>query len=81
MRIVSCDRRIASAVLERSDDRMVIIDVSMAMSLPFPIAMLRSACARAALSFMPSPAIATTCPSACNCLTNAALSSGITFAL
>ena len=41
---------------------MVIMAVSIAMSLPPPIAMPRSACARAALSLIPSPAIATLWP-------------------
>ena len=38
---------------------MVILATSMAMSLPPPMAMLKSAWARAALSLMPSPTMAT----------------------
>ena len=38
---------------------MVICATSIAMSLPRPMAILKSACASAALSLMPSPAIAT----------------------
>ena len=52
-----------------------------AMSLPPPMAMLRSACARAALSLMPSPTIATFLPFFCKLPMKAAFSCGKTPAL
>ena len=52
----------------------------MATSAPVPIAIPRSAWARAAASLMPSPAIATTWPCSCSSATLAALSAGSTSA-
>ena len=72
VRTVSCDSRIISGIFRRSDERIVTIAVSIAMSLPRPMATLKSACARAALSLIPSPAMATVRPSDCNCRTNPA---------
>src|SRR5258708_2574807 len=54
--------------------------VSMATPVPAPIAMPRSACARAGASFTPSPTIAVNSPSACNSCTSLALSAGSTSA-
>eukprot|EP01137_Pigoraptor_chileana_P013689 Opistho-2@67492 len=54
--------------------------VSMAMSVPLPIAMPTSACASAGESFMPSPTIATTSPASCNSLTWSAFCPGSTSA-
>jgi len=45
----------------------------MAMSVPVPMAMPRSACAKAGESFIPSPTIATLFPLACSSLIIAAL--------
>ena len=78
VRTVSCDSRIISGIFRRSDERIVTIAVSIAMSLPRPMATLKSACARAALSLIPSPAMATVRPSDCNCRTNPAFSCGRT---
>ena len=50
--------------------------VSMATSVPAPMAMPRSACASAGASLTPSPTIATNLPSSCSCLTSSALSCG-----
>ena len=80
VRTVRRDRQRASGILARSEEMMVILATSMAMSLPPPMAMLKSAWARAALSLMPSPTMATFRPSACNRLTKAALSCGNTLA-
>ncbi len=66
VRTVMADRRSASAIFPRSGVMIVIFATSIAMSLPCPMAMLKSACASAALSLMPSPTIATLCPAACN---------------
>ena len=49
---------------------MVAIAVSTAISLPCPIAMLKSACAKAALSLIPSPTMPTFFPFACNSFMN-----------
>ena len=54
--------------------------LSIATSVPVPMAMPTSACASAGASLMPSPAIATLRPSACRRLTCSALSSGSTSA-
>ena len=54
--------------------------VSIATSVPAPIAMPMSACASAGASLTPSPTIATSLPSACSCLTWPALSAGSTSA-
>mmetsp|Transcript_29329 Transcript_29329/g.73590 ORF Transcript_29329/g.73590 Transcript_29329/m.73590 type:complete len:252 (-) Transcript_29329:3166-3921(-) len=54
---------------------------SIAMSVPLPIAMPRSACARAGASLMPSPTIATVWPCSCSSLTCRALLPGITSAM
>lgn len=49
---------------------------SIAPSVPVPIAIPPSACARAGASLIPSPAIATTFPSLCSFLIASSLSSG-----
>ena len=59
VRTVCADSRMAAGNLSKSDEMMVIFATSIAMSLPCPMAMPRSACANAALSLMPSPTIAT----------------------
>ena len=48
---------IALGMRERSDEIMVIFATYIAMSLPFPMAILISACANALLSSMPSPTV------------------------
>ena len=68
VRVVNTESWMASVILLRSEEINVIFATSMARSLPCPMAMLRSACASAELSLMPSPTIATHFPSACNCL-------------
>ena len=73
---VARDRRMVSGILVRSEDNIVTMAVSIAISLPFPIAMLKSACANAALSLIPSPTIATFRPFSCNCLMKEAFSWG-----
>ena len=60
------ESNIISGNLERSEDTIVIIETSIAISLPLPIAILISASANAALSFIPSPTIATFLPDFCN---------------
>ena len=54
------------------------MDAFMATSVPLPMAMLRSARARAGLSLIPSPAIPTFLPSACSALMCSCLLSGRT---
>ncbi len=54
--------------------------LSIATSVPVPIAIPTSACASAGASLMPSPAIATTLPAACSSATIRFLSSGETSA-
>ena len=78
VRTVRADSRMASGIRVRSDEMSVIWATSMAMSLPRPMAMLRSARAKAALSLMPSPTMATRCPSRCKAATKSALSCGDT---
>ena len=56
----------ASAAARRSPRTRVRSLASMATSVPVPMAMPRSAWARAAASFTPSPTMATTRPSACS---------------
>ena len=53
----------------------------MATSVPAPMAIPTSAFARAGASFIPSPIIATQCPSSCNLLISFSLSSGSTWAI
>ena len=55
--------------------------LSMATSVPAPMAMPRSACASAGASLMPSPIIATRWPAACSALMCSALFSGSTPAM
>ena len=55
---------------------MVIFATSIAISLPFRIAMLTPACAIALLSLMPIPTIATTLPCCCNSFTKSAFWAG-----
>ena len=74
VRTVSWDKRIVSEIFTKSDERIVTIAVSMAMSLPCPMAILKSACAKAALSLIPSPTMATFFPFDCSSLTNVAFS-------
>ena len=64
VRTVSRERRMASAIFVSSDEMIVTGAASIAMSLPRPMAIPRSARASAALSLMPSPAMATVCPPA-----------------
>ena len=78
MPTVARDSFIASGMRLRSEPISVTCATSIAMSVPLPIAMLTSAAAKAWVSFMPSPTIATCLPSACSCLTMSSLSCGIT---
>ena len=78
VRTVRVERRNASGTRSRSEETIVMPAVSMAMSLPPPMAIPRSASASAALSLMPSPTIATRRPRACNSRTKAAFSCGST---
>src|SRR5690606_2949058 len=55
--------RIESAILDKSEEIMVILATSIAISEPLPIAILTSAVAKAVLSLIPSPTIATILPS------------------
>ena len=73
---VRCDKRNASGMSSRSLPMSVIMAASRAMSLPFAMAKLRSAVARAALSLIPSPATATRLPACCSAFTTAVLSFG-----
>ena len=75
------ERRIASAAARRSPETRVRSEASIATSVPVPIARPRSAWASAGASLTPSPAIATTRPSACRRSTTAALSEGRTSAM
>ncbi|CVB88142.1 Uncharacterised protein [Serratia marcescens] len=81
LRSVAFDSSTASATPCRLWRIRVMAAVSMAMSLPPPIAMPTSACASAGASLMPSPTIATRWPCACSCLIAAALPSGSTPAI
>ncbi len=56
----------------RSPFTSVTAALSMATSVPVPMAMPTWACASAGASFTPSPAIATTRPAACSSFTTAA---------
>ena len=62
---VSRARRSIAGIFLRSDERMVTRAASRAMSLPLPRAIPTSERASAALSLMPSPAMATTWPPRC----------------
>ena len=74
------DRRIACGICRGSDRTIVMSEAAIAASVPEPIAMPRSAPARAAASLMPSPTIATERPSAWSSSTTAILPSGRTSA-
>lgn len=76
---VSFDRWRASDIFEGSEVSRVMPAASMAMSLPVAMAMPRSASARAAPSLMPSPTMATLCPSLLRRWMYSTLSSGLTF--
>ncbi len=80
LRIVARDSTAARAMPRRSPLTSVTPALSIATSVPVPMAMPTSACASAGASLMPSPAIATLRPSACSRLTWSALSSGSTSA-
>ena len=64
-----------------SDESRVMADVSMATSVPVPMAMPRSARARAGASLTPSPTMATTRPSAWRRAISSALAAGSTPAI
>ena len=68
--------RSATGTSSGSDRISTISAVSMATSVPAPIAIPMSACARAGASLTPSPTIATRRPACCSSTTLAALSSG-----
>ncbi len=68
----------ARASPRKSPCSSVIPALSIATSVPVPIAMPTSACDNAGASFTPSPAIATMCPSACSFLTISFFCSGRT---
>ena len=73
---VCLDRSNAFGNNRRSEVISVTIATSMAISVPFPIAMLTSASANACESLMPSPTIATVFPCNCNSRIKSSLSSG-----
>ena len=60
------DSEMAVTMLRRSLPIRVTSEAAIATSVPLPIAMPRSACARAGASLMPSPTMATTLPRACS---------------
>ncbi|MNL58806.1 hypothetical protein D3C87_1824770 [compost metagenome] len=66
----------ALTIPNKSPFTKVILALSMATSVPVPIAIPILACANAGASFIPSPAIATIFPSACKRLISLSLSSG-----
>ena len=76
---VCFDNLIACGILVKSDEMMVILATSIAISLPLPIAILTSAVAKAVLSLIPSPTIATTLPCCCSSFTKSALCCGKIF--
>ena len=76
MFMVFLDRRTAAGRSSKSEVVKVIMAVSIATSVPLPIAIPTSARARACESFTPSPTIATTSPRCCNSCTKASLSDG-----
>ncbi|CEG10680.1 hypothetical protein BN961_04122 [Afipia felis] len=78
--IVASDRRRARMIPIKSPLRRVTPALSIATSVPVPMAMPTSAAARAGASFTPSPAIATTRPDFCSLLTTALFWSGSTSA-
>ncbi len=80
LRMVARDSRRARTMPRRSPLTRVIPALSMATSVPVPIAMPTSAAARAGASLTPSPAMATTWPSACRRRTTSAFCSGSTSA-
>ncbi len=69
----ACGKRLISEFISTTSD------VSIATSVPLPIAIPMSASARDGLSFTPSPTNATICPSACSFCKYADLSSGNKF--
>ena len=76
LRIVACDSARARAMARRSPFTRVTPALSIATSVPVPMAMPTSAAASAGASLMPSPAMATTFPSARRRFTASALSAG-----
>ncbi len=81
VRSVRLDSAMASAAARRSPVTRVRSLASIATSVPVPIAIPRSACARAAASLTPSPTIATTRPRSCRRRTTSTLSHGSTSAI
>ena len=81
LRMTLRDRRIALTASRRSLRTRTASALSMATSVPAPMAMPRSACTRAGASFTPSPIMATRCPSDCSLLTCSCLSFGRTPAI
>src|SRR5918995_344664 len=77
---VAFERPMARATPRTSPEMSVRSAASIATSVPVPMEMPTSACARAGASLMPSPTMPTFLPSACSLLTSAALSSGLTSA-
>ena len=75
--MVAPDSLRAFTMARRSPLTRVMPALSMAMSVPVPIAMPTSARASAGASLMPSPAIATTCPSAWSVATAACFPAGV----
>ena len=80
IRSVRRDRAIESATASSSGRSSTMSADSIATSVPEPIAMPRSAWARAAASFTPSPTIATTLPWRCSATTASCLACGSTSA-
>ncbi|MNY42825.1 hypothetical protein D3C86_1777500 [compost metagenome] len=76
LRITAWLKFLALTIPCKSPFTNVILALSMATSVPVPIAIPILAWANAGASFIPSPAIATILPSACNFLISLSLSSG-----
>ena len=77
-RSVARDSATASAAAPRSARMRTISAESAATAVPEPIAIPRSAAARAGASLMPSPTTATVRPACCKAVTTACLPSGRT---
>ena len=75
---VAFDKPSAIEIPRKSPLTSVTCALFMATSVPVPMAMPTSALASAGASLMPSPAMATTCPSDCNRSINVSLSPGLT---
>ncbi|MNM06854.1 hypothetical protein D3C81_168800 [compost metagenome] len=70
-----------SMILDGSESRSTILAASLAATVPLFMAIPTSACASAGASFVPSPVMATSFPSACSRRITAILSSGLLSAI